>query len=62
MKRQHEPLRVPEGWRDQERSLVIQLDRILDNIYALVWKLEEAVEELRREQDAAHGESESAET
>ena len=46
MKRQHEPLRVPEGWRDQERSLVMQIDRIVDEIYALLGRLEEKVKEL----------------
>jgi len=31
--RQHQPLRVPQGWVDQERSLVIQLERLFDDIY-----------------------------
>ena len=46
MKRQHEPLRVPDGWKDQDRSLILQLDRILDEIYALLGRLEEKVKEL----------------
>lgn len=46
MKIQHEPLRVPDGWKDQDRSLILQLDRILDNIYALIGRLEEKVKEL----------------
>jgi hypothetical protein len=32
--RQHEPLRIPENWVRQDRSFVIQLERILDDIYA----------------------------
>lgn len=31
--RGHEPLRVPQGWREQERAFVIQLERILTDIY-----------------------------
>lgn len=31
--RQHETLRVPQGWNGQDRGLVIQLERILDDIY-----------------------------
>lgn len=30
---QHQPLRVPEGWDKQERSLIIQLEEIFDDIY-----------------------------
>lgn len=30
---QHEPLRTPSGWNQQERMLVVQLDEILDDIY-----------------------------
>ena len=31
--RQHEHLRVPQGWTGQDKALVIQLERILDDIY-----------------------------
>ena len=31
--RQHEALRVPQGWKDQDRALVIQIERILDDLY-----------------------------
>ena len=31
--KQHEPLRVPQGWKDQDRALVIQIEHILDDIY-----------------------------
>jgi hypothetical protein len=36
MIRQHEPLRVPEGWTGQARALIIQLERIFDRIFSLL--------------------------
>lgn len=33
MKRQHKNLRVPDNWRGQDRTFVIQLEQILDDIY-----------------------------
>lgn len=30
---QHETLRVPAGWKDQDRALIMQLEHILDDIY-----------------------------
>ena len=30
---QHEALRTPAGWRDQERAFVLQLDRVFTDIY-----------------------------
>lgn len=34
--RQHVPLRVPSGWTGEARALVLQLERLLDEIYALL--------------------------
>lgn len=31
--RQHEPLRTPAGWTEQERALIVQLERLLDDLY-----------------------------
>ena len=31
--RQHEPLRVPIGWAGQDKALVIQLERLFDELY-----------------------------
>lgn len=31
--RKHEPLRVPQGWEGQARALVVQLERILNDVY-----------------------------
>ena len=39
---QHEPLRVPAGWKDQDRGLVVQLERILDDIYRHFRKVKKA--------------------
>lgn len=43
---QHEPLRVPQGWNDQSKALVMQIDRLMDDIYNRLGKLEEAVARL----------------
>lgn len=32
-KRSHERLRIPEQWKGQDRQFVIQLERILDDVY-----------------------------
>jgi len=31
--RKHEPLRVPQGWEGQNRALIVQLERVIDDIY-----------------------------
>lgn len=31
--KQHEPLRVPQGWNGQDRAFVIQLERVLTDLY-----------------------------
>lgn len=33
---QHEPLRVPIGWKGQDKALVIQIERVLTSIYKLM--------------------------
>ena len=48
--RQHEPLRVPDGWSGQDRMLVIQIERLFDQLYAKVGELEKKVEELSSEE------------
>ena len=35
MIRQHEALRVPQGWDGQDKALVIQLERVLTDLYRL---------------------------
>lgn len=39
--RQHQPLRVPNGWKEQDRALVIQLERLFDELYSLTSRLED---------------------
>lgn len=41
--RQHQPLRVPQGWNDQDRSLVIQLERLFDEVYTITSKLRDSM-------------------
>lgn len=41
--RQHETLRVPQGWKEQDRALVIQMERILDDLYLRLGKIESAL-------------------
>ena len=33
--RQHEALRVPQGWTGQDKALVIQLERILSDLFRM---------------------------
>jgi len=41
--RQHQHLRVPNGWEGQDRALIVQLERILDELYNLSGQLEGAM-------------------
>ena len=50
MAKQHEALRVPERWREQERSFVMQLDRILDEIYAMLGNVDKRLKEIEKSQ------------
>lgn len=38
---QHQPLRKPNGWTGQDASLIVQLERLLDDIYKKLGKLKE---------------------
>ena len=44
--RQHEPLRVPNNWNGQDRSLVIQLEKILTDLYRLTGETKDALTQL----------------
>lgn len=48
--RQHEPLRVPDKWRTSDRMFVIQLNRLLDEIYAQLGMLEKKISDLQPEE------------
>lgn len=43
MTRQRQPLRIPGTWKDQERTFVIQLERLLDELYTLTSNLEDGM-------------------
>ena len=30
---QHEPVRVPQGWNEQDKSMITQLNRLLDEVF-----------------------------
>lgn len=49
MAKQHEPLRVPNNWKEQDRALVIQLERILDDIYHKLGEIEKRLKALEEE-------------
>jgi len=53
--RGHEPLRVPQGWTDQARQFVIQLEHLLEDIYQRFSKLKPIVEQVEETADAVQG-------
>ena len=48
---QHQPLRVPRGWDDQSRALVIQIESLFDDLYTKVGQLKTIVDSMIEEQD-----------
>ena len=44
--KQHQPLRTPKGWKDQDATLVMQIDRLFDEVYRLIGQIEKKVDEL----------------
>ena len=49
--KQHEQLRVPRNWKDEEKAFIIQLDRILDDIYTLLGKLDQRIKALEEDEE-----------
>ena len=51
--RGHEPLRVPQGWNEQDKQLIVQLERLFDNIFQRFGRLrrKDLGEELNTELD-----------
>ena len=43
---QHQPLRVPRGWDDQSRALVIQIEALFDDLYTKVGQLRTVVDSM----------------
>lgn len=60
--RQHEPLRVPQGWTDQARSLVMQIERVFDKIFSLLGKHREDIDGKKDKQTAKTSPSASGST
>ena len=46
---QHQPLRPPVGWKEQDRALVIQIDRLFDDVYRMIGQIREQIKELQEE-------------
>ena len=41
-----EPLRVPQDWQRQDRQFVIQLERVLDDVYSRIDTINKKLAEL----------------
>lgn len=44
--KQHEPIRVPSGWDGQSKMLIIQINRVFDDIYRQLGLIEQRLAEL----------------
>ena len=54
----HVPIRIPEGWRDQNRAMVIQINSLFDELYSQVADLRKelsAVKAALNEEDENNG-------
>ena len=45
-KDQHQPLRIPQNWDQQERMLIVQLEHLLNEIYRKLGDLDRRVKAL----------------
>ena len=45
------PLRVPENWKGQDRAMIVQLERVLDDVYRRLGSLDKRVQTLEGESD-----------
>lgn len=43
---QHHPLRKPQGWKGQEASLVMQIERLFDDVYIQIGQIKETLKKL----------------
>ena len=50
---QHESLRVPNGWNAEDKSLIIQLESILDDIYWRIGTLRDAMKKMQEDDENA---------
>jgi len=44
--KQHQPLRPPEGWEMQEKSLVYQMERLVNDLYKEISIINEKLDKL----------------
>ena len=47
----HEPVRVPNGWTEQDKKLVIQINNLFDDLYRRILSLQKRIELLEKEAD-----------
>lgn len=45
----HVPVRVPSGWTDQNKTMVIQINNLFDDLYRRVNELQKEVAKLKEE-------------
>jgi len=45
----HVPVRVPAGWTDQNKTMVIQINNLFDDLYRRVNELQKEVDKLKEE-------------
>lgn len=51
---QRTPLRVPISWHGQDRAFVVQLERVLDDVYRHLFTLEKRIKELEGGDDSGN--------
>jgi hypothetical protein len=47
----HVPVRVPTGWTDQNKAMVIQINSLFDDLYRKIATLQKEIDELREDDD-----------
>ena len=51
----HVPVRIPEGWNGQSKSMVIQVNDLIDDLYRRVNNLQKEVEKLKNSEEEEEG-------
>lgn len=47
----HVPVRVPAGWTEQNRAMVIQINNLFDDLYRRVNDLKKEIDKLKEGED-----------
>ena len=59
----HVPVRVPAGWTDQNKAMVIQINSLFDDLYRKIAELQKEVKELKEtDENGTDNEPSSEET